>query len=302
MFLETKFVKVSLCLLSAVACLSAADRGKRPIDVGEHDTIFPHVAAGSGWTTTIKLVNVWDGTVSDADRTVELRFYTDNGDPWKVQLSDGQTSISSAHYSATIPAFNGSISVDVLGSTDVDSNNKPIVTGWAELIYTWDAVIGGMAVFRYNTSQQNRNNPQSLHNESDWEATVPVSANNNQNGFALVFDQTVIRNLRADVANTQLAAGIALANPDSTPITITVQAFDEAGIALPLDSAGDTSDVFTLPGKGHGSFMLTSWYPSLAGKRGVVQFKTDNSQDLAGLGLRVNPTGSVSSLHTLTYY
>ena len=297
MFTAPKVLKLSLCLLSLAVCLSAADRGKRPLDVGEHDTIFTHVAAGSGWTTTIKLVNVWAGTPPDPNPTVELRFYNDNGDPWKVQLSDGKTSQSTAHYTAPIPVFNGSISIDVLGSSDVDSNNKPIITGWAELIYNWDdSVIGGLAVFRYNTSQIRHDN------SSDWEATVNVSANNNSSGFALVFDETVISNLRSDVANTQLGAGLALANPDTTTTTITVHAWDEAGAPLVLDSAGDTSDVFTLAGKGHLSFMLASKYPSLKGKRGILQFTTDNSQDLAGLGLRVNPTGSVSSLHTLTYY
>ena len=267
-----KALKLLVPFTFTAVCLFGAD-GHRSIAIASEDTVFSHIAAGGGWSTTIKLMNLYS-----LPAAYQLRFYQDDGTPWNAPFVDGTKSV----VSGTIPV-NGSVTIQTL-------NPAAVSTGWAELSYDWSvAVVGGLATFRYNTSAVNRSR------ESDWEATVPVSSNTSDH-FALSFDQTVIADLRSDVAGQPLSFGMAVVNPASLPADITVVAWDENGNRL-----FSQDQVIQLAPKAHTSFLLGEKWPALAGKKGVLEFKV-NSGKCAVLGLRANPTGAVSSVHTIDFY
>jgi hypothetical protein len=150
------------------------------------------------------------------------------------------------------------------GSTTISTAGVSLTQsqGWALLATT--GTIGGSALFRISVAP--------------WigsEATIPLDSGTNYR-FSLIFDNT------GNVAN-----GFAIANPLSTAATISVIFKDETGSPF-------LTDTITLPPLGHQSFVLTTQYPSTAGRRGTVELSTSGAR-INVLGLRFG-TSAISSI------
>jgi hypothetical protein len=184
-----------------------------------------------------------------------LSFYDDNGTPLRLGISGLGPA---TEISGTLPV-NGSVVLQTTGGVGV-------LQGWAYLSY--DRVIAGTAVF---TSRQ-------PGNPVDFEAAVPLESQF-QDRFVIAFDNS-----------GGFFTGIALVNASSSRTeTVSVAFRDETGTVFLLDS-------FVMRPMTHTAFLVDDTYPATAGVRGVVEFSTnDSAAQLAGLGLRFNPTGSFTS-------
>jgi hypothetical protein len=195
-----------------------------------------------------------------------LTFWQDSGAPLPLSLN-GATPSSS--YVVLVPGH----STLFLPTPGLGAS----VTGWglAENVQR----LGVIATFRLHVS----NRPES-------EATVqgiPATA-----GFAMAFDET-----------PGFDTGFALANvsPFDTVIE-NLYFYDTTGALIYSDSTR------TLGPLQHESFLFSSRYGSqLAGKRGTVRVyygvqgtPANGTAGLTGLGLRVNPGGTFTSLPTVT--
>jgi hypothetical protein len=184
-----------------------------------------------------------------------LSFYDDNGNPLSLGISGLGTATD---ISGTLPV-NGSVVYQTTGGVGV-------LQGWAYLAY--DHVIAGTAVFTRRLPG----------NAVDFEAAVPLESQF-QDRFVIAFDNA-----------GGYYTGIALVNASSGRTeTVSVTFRDETGAAFLLDS-------FVMGPNTHTAFLVDDTYPATAGVRGVVEFSTnDSAAQLAGLGLRFNPTGSFTS-------
>ena len=86
--------------------------------------------------------------------------------------------------------------------------------------------------------------------------------------------------------------GVALANLSASSANITATIWDDSGNLL------GTQEI-TIPGSGHTAFVLPTQLTLTAGKRGIVQFKTPDTEGITGLGLRFSPFGTFTSVSTI---
>jgi hypothetical protein len=135
-------------------------------------------------------------------------------------------------------------------------NGAPSVAGSAQLITNGN--VSGFAIFRYNPTGQ--------------EAVVPLETRN-ASAYVLAFDNT-----------NGLATGLALANISNQAANVPVVVRDDTGAML-------GTAAINLAARGHTSFLLTSNYASVVGKRGTVELDTPASGNISVLGLRAAPTG-----------
>jgi hypothetical protein len=145
------------------------------------------------------------------------------------------------------------------------NNAGASVVGSAQL--TTSGNIGGFAIFRYNPSGQ--------------EAVVPLETRN-ATAYVLAFDNT-----------DELATGVALANVSNQAANVPVVLRDDTGASL-------GTATINLAARGHASFILTSSYASVAGKRGTVEFETPTGAQISVLGLRATPAGAVTTIPVLS--
>jgi len=196
--------------------------------------------------------------------TCRLTFWKDDGAPLFLSLSGGGPLPT---YVVKVPGHGTQfLTTPGLGSS---------VTGWA--LAENVAQLGVIAAFRKVDG-----NPVS-------EATVaatPATA-----GFGMAFDES-----------PGFDTGFALANvsPFDTAIE-NLYFYDTSGKLILADSSN------SLGPHQHESFMFSARYPQLAGKRGTVRLyygvegtPTNGTLGLTGLGLRVNPAGTFTSLATTT--
>jgi hypothetical protein len=225
------------------------------------NVILPQIADGGGFVTEFIITNPTGALV-----TCRLTFWQDNGNPLSLSLNGAAPSSS---YVVTVPGH----STQFLPTPGLG----PSVTGWA--LAENVQKLGVIAAYRLHVS----NRPES-------EATVegiPATA-----GFAMAFDQT-----------PGFDTGFALANvsPFDTVIE-NLYFYDINGTFMFSDSTR------TLGPHQHESFLFSSRYGSqLAGKRGAVRVyysvqgtPSNGTVGLTGLGLRVNPGGTFTSLPTVT--
>jgi hypothetical protein len=86
--------------------------------------------------------------------------------------------------------------------------------------------------------------------------------------------------------------GVAIANLSTASADITATVWDDSGVQL-------GTQVITIAGSGHTSFVLPSQIPVTAGKRGIVQFQSTAPGGIGGLGLRFSPFGTFTSVPTM---
>ena len=225
------------------------------------DLILPQIADGGGFVTEFIITNPSGSLV-----TCRLTFWQDNGNPLLLSLNGAPPSSS---YVVTVPGH----STQFLPTPGLG----PSVTGWALAENVQE--LGVIAAYRLHVS----NRPESEATVEGIPATV---------GFAMAFDQS-----------PGFDTGFALANVSSFDTVIeNLYFYDINGTFIFSDSTR------TLGPLQHESFLFSSRYGSqLAGKRGTVRVyygiqgtPANGTAGLTGLGLRVNPGGTFTSLPTVT--
>jgi hypothetical protein len=214
--------------------------------VGAAGGTMAHFASGSGWQTTVTLVNTGSSAA-----TANLNFFDGKGGPVALPLSFPQTNTTGAasNVSRNIPA-GGSLIILIQ-----DPGGADVTTGSATLTTT--GAVGGFAVFRFNPTGQ--------------EAVVPMQTLNAPS-YILAFDNT-----------GALSTGLAIANAAAQAATVNVIIRDDAGAqigtgSIPLLAHGHASFMLTDTSGG-------GW-ASTAGVRGTVEFQTPSGGQIAPLGLR----------------
>ena len=144
------------------------------------------------------------------------------------------------------------------------NNAAATVAGSVQLTTTGS--ISGFAIFRYNPTGQ--------------EAVVPLETRN-ANAYVLAFDDT-----------NGIATGLALANVSQQAVSVPVILRDDTGTNL------GTARINLAP-LGHTAFILADRYPSVAAKRGTVEFDTPTGAQISALGLRGTASGAVTTIPVL---
>jgi hypothetical protein len=221
--------------------------------------IFPQIADGGGFLTEFIITNP-----TGAPITCRLTFWQNDGTPLLLSLN-GAGPLPS--YVVMVPGH-GTQFLSTPGT-------GAAVTGWglAENV----AKLGVIATFR----RQVANTPESEATVQAIPATI---------GFAMAFDETA-----------GFDTGFALANVSPVDTVIeNLYFYDTTGALIFSDST------HLLGPHQHESFLFSSRYGAqLAGKRGTVRVyygvqgnPANGAVGLTGLGLRVNPGGTITSLAT----
>jgi hypothetical protein len=155
------------------------------------DTVFPHFIDGSGWGTSVFLVNL-------ENRALHFRvaFFQDDGTDLYVQVKGF----------GLIRAMDITLATAASFQFETGGTASGLASGWALL--QKDSItdsIGAMSIFRYSGVGQ----PQ--------EAVVPLT-NQFDGHFVLMFDNT-----------SNYATGIAIANPTTIPVSIPVNIRNQIG-------------------------------------------------------------------------
>jgi hypothetical protein len=159
---------------------------------GPNRQIVSQIADGSGWKTTITLVN---NDVVSAGFT--LNFWNADGSPLTLPLSNG-TNVS--QYRDTIP-LGGARTISTGGT------GSALLQGWVEIVST--QLIGGFAIFR-----------QQVVGRQDFEAVSPVVPNAGGD-FLLPFDNT-----------QKFVTSMAIVNPASISTNVKVRLWGQNGNLL----------------------------------------------------------------------
>ncbi len=230
--------------------------------ITDDTNVLPQIADGGGFVTTLIITNPTGAPV-----TCRITFWQDNGNLWQVSLN-GATAASS--YTIVVPGHSSKfLSTPGTG---------PVTAGWA--LATNVANLGVTAAFRLQ-----------LAGIPESEATVvgldPTS------GFGMAFDET-----------TGFDTGFGIANVSGTDTVIEYLYFyDSTGKLIYSDSS------HSLAPRQHESFMFSSRYGStpIMGQRGEVRVyygvqgtPTAPIMGLTGVGLRVNPGGTFTTLQTFS--
>lgn len=229
-------------------------------DDGEN-LILPQIADGGGFVTELIITNPTGAPV-----TCRITFWQDNGALLPLSLNGANPSSS---YVVVVPGHSSQfLPTPGLG---------PSVTGWARAENMQQ--LGIIAAFRLQVS----NRPESEATVQGIPATI---------GFAMAFDET-----------PGFDTGFALANISALDTVIeNLYFYDTNGAFIFSDSTR------TLAPHQHESFLFSTRYGAqLAGKRGTVRVyygvqgtPANGAAGLTGLGLRVNPGGTFTSLPTFT--
>jgi len=213
-----------------------------------------HVAVGGPWRTLITLMNPG---VSETARA-SLHFYTSDGLPLTLTLSDGVKTVTSSAFEIILrPRCSFFFeSLPVTGT---------VQTGFARLRVD-SGSITGYRVFRAV-----------VPGLPNLEAVVPLEWG--------ITDQAMIAydNTRGFVTS------VAIANPwQFFPCELVADVYDEDGLLL-----GTYRKM--LAGQAHTAFETFREWPATAGRRGVVRLSQIGGLGYAALALLFNPTGSVTT-------
>jgi hypothetical protein len=125
--------------------------------------------------------------------------------------------------------------------------------------------LGGFAIFTHSSGQ---------------EAVVPFESAE-VSLCALAFDNT-----------NGFGMGVAIVNSDGVSHNITVTVRDENGSLI-------GTEIFAMARSTHISFLLKDRWPAVTGNRRGTAYFTSDGRGLAVLGLRYNPQGAFTSVHSL---
>jgi hypothetical protein len=235
---------------------------------GSAEQLFPqqpNVTVTGGSMPQVASGGGWQTTFTlvntgTASAQAQLSFFDNNGNALSLPLTVVQSGTKTTASSVNQTVLPG----DQLVILTSGSNTGASVIGSAQL--TTDGSVGGFAIFRFNPTGQ--------------EAVVPLETRN-ASAYVLAFDNT-----------NGLATGLALANVSDQPANVPIVLRDDTGASV-------GTATINLLAHGHTSFMLTSSYASVAGKRGTVEFDTPAGGQISVLGLRATPTGAVTTIPLL---
>jgi hypothetical protein len=223
------------------------------------------VTAGSGSMAQVASGGGWQTTFTlvntgTSSAQVQLSFFGDGGNALSLPLKFVQSgTITNASTITQTIAAGGTLVVLTQGN-----NAGATVAGSVQL--TTAGGISGFAIFRYNPTGQ--------------EAVVPLETRN-ANAYVLAFDNT-----------NGIATGLALSNVSQQAVSVPVILRDDTGTNL----GTATIDLAPL---GHTAFILADRYPSVAEKRGTIEFDTPTGAQISALGLRGTPSGAVTTIPVL---
>ena len=228
-----------------IATLSVAD-----LQATSTDTVFfPHYADGGGWTTLLVLVNPSDVTI---EGTVE--FFEPDGNPASL-LVDGQTGSS---FSYSIPQR----SSERLRTSGIGTMPR---VGAARITPSGgDVAPSGLAVFTFKTEgiTVSESGVPALPSGSAFRMYVEASGNLGEVG--------------------SIQTGVAIANPASTPATVTLELTQLDGTAIGLTGT-------VIPGRGQVALFLNQvqGFEALASPfQGVLRVSTGSPLGVSVVGLR----------------
>ena len=226
---------------------------------GTRSGVLSHIAAGGGWDTAITLANT-----SSAPISVTVAFHADDGSALTLPLTVTQ---QGGTQTTTTPSLNAVINPNATLLIDSGAKLASTVVGWADV--SSSAPLGGYAIFR-STPQTGSPSEGTVPLQSQFPSTMTLAYDNSA-GFVM---------------------GVAIANLSTASADITATVWDDSGVQL-------GTQVITIAGSGHTSFVLPSQIPVTAGKRGIVQFQSTAPGGIGGLGLRFSPFGTFTSVPTM---
>jgi hypothetical protein len=153
---------------------------------------LPQFVFGGGWYTALYFSNS-----SDQARTVNLKFYGDNGSPLSVPLPAGGTA---SEQNLNLPG-RGTVIFETL------SSGGSLVSGWVDVALPEG--VSGYGIFR-----------QSSPPTPDQEAVVPLTDDSKQTA-SFTFDDT-----------NPLVTAVAVSNPKEVAATVTITVRDSAGAVI----------------------------------------------------------------------
>jgi hypothetical protein len=211
-----------------------------------------------------------------------------DGAGWKTTVFLYNMENTSQHVEFLFIANNGDdLTADIAGRgplTGLDLTLKPGETcsfstlgtnaknseGWAVMFPdNITAAIGMMAVFGYSSP----GNP-------TFEAVVPAG-NFIESHFVLLYDN-----------RAGYVAAAAVANTDIAPATVTAIVRDETGVEI-------ARSVLHYTELQHEAFLVADKFPATKGHAGSIEFIGESGSTITALGLRANPGGGFTSVHTL---
>ncbi len=149
------------------------------------------------------------------------------------------------------------------------TNTGPLKQGWAMFIPdSYSDKVAGIGIFG-----------QATPGRPDFEAVVPAVSMIDSR-YLLLFDNT-----------NDFVTSMAIANTDFVSASMEFTVRDEQGETL-------TTGSMAMAAMSHAAFTLPQKWPGTAGKRGSVEFQVTSGWASA-MGLRFNPGGSFTSVHTL---
>jgi hypothetical protein len=210
---------LSACLgvLLVLPSFSLAADGPPAKDVRiDNARIFPFFASGSGWESTITLINVFEASIG-----YRLSFRGINGQPLQVTFRDADGRVTSAD---RIQGQMGDDSSATFVLLDVGT----LQTGWTLLEYEGESRIGGMLTFRQRVSGR-----------PDFESSVTLTREDEARVY-LPFDNAL-----------GYATTLAITNPSTSDNTnLQLRFWDASGreiITREIQLSAGASTAFSLP-------------------------------------------------------
>jgi hypothetical protein len=214
---------------------------------------LPTSISGGGWSTTLFITNI-----SLAAERFTIRFYRPDGAPRSTPL---------------------------LGAGSVDTLSGTLEPGAMQVFETADtgALEPGWAVLVPGTAGASRLSGFALIRQRSpaAEAIVPLTGTVATRQFVLLFD-----------TSTGFATGTALANPNTSPLTVTALVRNTAGRTL-------ATETLTLPPLGSITFSMADRFPASASQKGSMLISASPAGVIA-LGLRFSPNFTFTSFPPLT--
>ena len=229
------------------------------VQIPSRTGVLSHIAAGAGWTTVATLVNT-----STAAVPLTVAFHNDDGSALSLPVTITNQGATQTTTSASVSATINPNATLLISIGDVSA---PLAWGWSDVDGT--GPLGGYAIFRYT--------PQT---GSPSEGTVPLQTQF-PSSFTLPYDNTA-----------GFSMGVALANLSTSTANITATMWDVNGNQLGTEN-------FTVAGSGHTAFTLPQQWALTAGQQGIIQFQSNATGGIAGLGLRFSPFGTFTSVSTI---
>ncbi|MBI4890383.1 MAG: putative Ig domain-containing protein [Acidobacteria bacterium] len=218
--------------------------------------VLAQIATGGGWKTTMNLVNVQSSSTQ-----VRVQFMAQDGSAMDLPyvVTQGGQSVTSVGSTVDrlLPA-NSSLLIETEAAVSTTR------VGWAEVRSA--APVSGYAIFRQKGTDGRES-----------EGTSPLETRA-QAAVLVPFDNLI-----------GYSTGVAMVNLAAAAANVTAIWRDESGTEIGRST-------FSLAAGGHDAFSLPDRFPALSGRRGVVEFQSNQPAGLAALGLRFNPTLNFTSV------